>query len=312
MLSNIGGAVKKVPSQYTVSAVHSCRRFSAVVNMSSLLMSPSSACRNGSLLGVWRHFPSSCILGLVFGMPGYSFCLKCRWQQQTTEASADHNTQTEDRDTIVGQLLTPTKYRGEPVGVVINRDIVTSPYNPNKACHRLIYYTSTTDRGKRSRIDFDEGFDINDPDLLTTPPHTSPFNIESQEAMEATILAQRPNTPYQPQHRSRSISITDYRLMVNEEVDIIFHCAECVRILQDMEVEGPAVLEAPPSPAPTSPPPAPASPQPAPPSPPPASPQPLDDTLPDHSFDITLEVAEDVIFRQKKYLINFKSNWCIL
>ncbi|CAC5422186.1 unnamed protein product [Mytilus coruscus] len=125
-------------------------------------------------------------------------------QQQTTEASADHSTQTEDRDTIVGQLLTPTKYRGEPVGVIINRDNVTSPYNPNKACHRLIYYTSTTDRGKRSRIDFDEGFDINDPYLLTTPPHTSPFNIESQEAMKATILAQRPNTPYQPQHRSRS------------------------------------------------------------------------------------------------------------
>ncbi|CAC5379353.1 unnamed protein product [Mytilus coruscus] len=60
-----------------------------------------------------------------------------------------------------------------------------------------------------------------------------------------------------------------------------------------MEVEAPAVLEAPPSPAPASPPPAPASPQPAPPSPPPASPQPLDDTLPDHSFDITLEVAEE-------------------
>ncbi|XP_076088513.1 uncharacterized protein LOC143058925 isoform X1 [Mytilus galloprovincialis] len=96
------------------------------------------------------------------------------------------------------------------------------------------------------------------------------------------------------------ISITDYRLMVNEEVDIIFHCVECVLIPQDMEVEAPEVLEAPPppSPAPTSPPPspppAPASLQhPAPPSPPPASPQPLDDTLPDHSFDITLEVAEE-------------------
>ncbi|CAG2240451.1 unnamed protein product [Mytilus edulis] len=84
------------------------------------------------------------------------------------------------------------------------------------------------------------------------------------------------------------ISITDYRLMVNEEVDIIFHCVECVRIPQDMEVEAPEVLEAPPSPAPPSP--APASPHPA---PPPASPQPLDDTLPDHSFDITLEVAEE-------------------
>ncbi|CAG2188175.1 unnamed protein product [Mytilus edulis] len=36
----------------------------------------------------------------------------------------------------------------------------------------------------------------------------------------------------------QSISITDYRLMVNEEVDIIFHCVECVHIPQDMEVEG--------------------------------------------------------------------------
>ncbi|VDI72607.1 Hypothetical predicted protein [Mytilus galloprovincialis] len=75
--------------------------------------------------------------------------------------------------------------------------------------------------------------------------------------------------------------------MVNEEVDIIFHCVECVHIPQDMEVEAPEVLEAPPSPAPPSPPPSPAPPS------PPASPQPLDDTLPDHSFDITLEVAEE-------------------
>ncbi|XP_071154709.1 pygopus homolog 1-like [Mytilus edulis] len=51
------------------------------------------------------------------------------------------------------------------------------------------------------------------------------------------------------QHRlcNTGISITDYRLMVNEKVDIIFHCVECVRIPQDMEVEAPEVLEAPPS-----------------------------------------------------------------
>ncbi|CAG2198204.1 unnamed protein product [Mytilus edulis] len=101
--------------------------------------------------------------------------------QQTT--SKDHITQTEARDTIVCHVLTPT-----------------NPYNPNKACHRLVYYTSTTDRGKRSRIDFD----INDYDLLTTPSHTSQVSIESKEAMQAAILAERPDTPYQPQHRSRS------------------------------------------------------------------------------------------------------------
>ncbi|CAG2200041.1 unnamed protein product [Mytilus edulis] len=123
--------------------------------------------------------------------------------QQTT--SVDHITQTEARDTVVGQVLTPTKYKGEPVGVVVNKDIVTSPYNPKKACHRLVFYTSTNDRGKRSRIDFDEGFDINDPDLLRTPPHTSPvINADSKEAIQTAMLAARPDTPYQQQQRSRS------------------------------------------------------------------------------------------------------------
>ncbi|CAC5402599.1 unnamed protein product [Mytilus coruscus] len=74
-------------------------------------------------------------------------------QQQNIEASVDHNSQTEARDTIVGKLLTPTKYR---------------------------------EGGKRSRIDFDEGFDVDDPNLLITPPHTSPLNLQSKEAIEAT------------------------------------------------------------------------------------------------------------------------------
>ncbi|CAG2212431.1 unnamed protein product [Mytilus edulis] len=119
--------------------------------------------------------------------------------QQTT------NTQTEARDSVVGHVLTPTKYKGEPVGVVVNRDIVTSPYNPNKACHRLVYYTSTNDRGKRSRVDYEDGFDIDHPDLLRTPPHTSPvFNEQSKEAIQSAIQAARPDTPYQQDQRSRS------------------------------------------------------------------------------------------------------------
>ncbi|CAC5407297.1 unnamed protein product [Mytilus coruscus] len=76
------------------------------------------------------------------------------------KATVDYSSQTEARDTVVGKELTPTKYRGEPVGVIINTDIVTGSYNPKKACHRLYYYTSATERSKRSRIDFDEGFDI--------------------------------------------------------------------------------------------------------------------------------------------------------
>ncbi|CAC5391974.1 ADCY5 [Mytilus coruscus] len=84
------------------------------------------------------------------------------------------------------------------------QDIVTSPYNPKKTYHRLIYYTSTTERGNCSRIDFDEGFDIDNSDLLTTPPHTSPLYLQSKEAVESAILSERPNTLYQPQQSSRS------------------------------------------------------------------------------------------------------------
>ncbi|CAG2246253.1 MAO [Mytilus edulis] len=59
--------------------------------------------------------------------------------------------------------------------------------------------------GKRSRIDFDEGFDIDDPDLLRTPPHTSPvINADSKEAIQTAMLAARPDTPYQQHQRSRS------------------------------------------------------------------------------------------------------------
>ncbi|CAG2196305.1 unnamed protein product [Mytilus edulis] len=41
-------------------------------------------------------------------------------------------TQTEARDSVVGHVLTPTKYKGESVGVVVNRDIVTSPYTQKR------------------------------------------------------------------------------------------------------------------------------------------------------------------------------------
>ena len=117
-------------------------------------------------------------------------------QEQNTKAIVAYNSQTETRDTIVGKQLTPTNYKAEPVGVVINTDIVTSPFNPKKACHRLIYYTSATD--------FDERSEIEDPDLLITPSHTSPLNLASKEVIQATILSERPNTPYQQQHHSRS------------------------------------------------------------------------------------------------------------
>ncbi|CAG2250342.1 unnamed protein product [Mytilus edulis] len=59
--------------------------------------------------------------------------------------------------------------------------------------------------GKRSRIDFEERYDIDDPDLLRTPPHTSPVvNEDTKEAIQAAIQAARPDTPYQQHQRSRS------------------------------------------------------------------------------------------------------------
>ncbi|CAC5388499.1 unnamed protein product [Mytilus coruscus] len=150
---------------------------------------PSTRKRNANRFAQWMYTKTTVVPAVA--------------QKQNTEAIVDHNRQTEATYTIVGKLLTPTKYRGEPVGVVINKDIVTCPYNPKKTCHRVIYYTSTKERGKRSRIYFDEGFDIDNPDLLTTTPHTSSLNLQSKEAIEAAILSERPNTPYQQQHRSR-------------------------------------------------------------------------------------------------------------
>ncbi|CAG2256985.1 unnamed protein product [Mytilus edulis] len=72
----------------------------------------------------------------------------------------DQNQQTEAKTARDGSReIVPTKYQGEPEGIVIKTDTVISPYNPRKACHRQYYLQSTKDRGKRCRIDFDERFD---------------------------------------------------------------------------------------------------------------------------------------------------------
>ncbi|CAC5394296.1 unnamed protein product [Mytilus coruscus] len=71
------------------------------------------------------------------------------------------------------------------------------PFNPKKACHRQYYLQPTSDRGKRCRIDYDEGFDMDDPELLRTPPHTSPLIMPSPEAViTAFTILERPETPY--------------------------------------------------------------------------------------------------------------------
>lgn len=53
-------------------------------------------------------------------------------------------------------------------------------------------------RGKRCRIDFTEGFDIDGPDLLRTPSHISPLTLPDTEAIQTTFaLQERPDTLYQ-------------------------------------------------------------------------------------------------------------------
>ncbi|CAC5411365.1 unnamed protein product [Mytilus coruscus] len=123
----------------------------------------------------------------------------------TTSTTVDNICQTQARDTVIGTPLTRTKYRGEPEGINIKTDIVTSPYNSQKACHRRYFYTLSKPRSKRSRIDFIEGFDIDGPDLLRTPSHTSPISMPDPEAIQtAFALQERPDTPYQPQPPGRS------------------------------------------------------------------------------------------------------------
>ncbi|CAC5399210.1 unnamed protein product [Mytilus coruscus] len=110
----------------------------------------------------------------------------------------DKNQQTEAKTALEGcREIVPTKYQGEPEGIVIKTDIVISPFNPRKACHRQYYLQPTSDRGKRCRIDYDEGFDMDDPELLRTPPHTSPLIMPSPEAViTAFTILERPETPY--------------------------------------------------------------------------------------------------------------------
>ncbi|CAG2220670.1 unnamed protein product [Mytilus edulis] len=110
----------------------------------------------------------------------------------------DQNQQTEAKTAQEGSReIVPTKYQGEPEGIIIKTDTVISPYNPRKACHRQYYLQPTKDRGKRCRIDYDEGFDLDDPELLRTPPHTSPLLMPSPEAVTtALMILERPDTPY--------------------------------------------------------------------------------------------------------------------
>ncbi|CAG2197353.1 unnamed protein product [Mytilus edulis] len=56
--------------------------------------------------------------------------------------------------------ITPTKYQGETEGIVIKTDIVISLFNSRKALLRSYHFYQINLRGKRCRIDVDEGFDL--------------------------------------------------------------------------------------------------------------------------------------------------------
>ena len=103
--------------------------------------------------------------------------------EPTTSTSVDDICQTQARDTVIGITLTPKKYGGEPKGLNIKTDTVTSPYNSQKACHCRHFYTPTKPRSKRCRIDFTESFDINGPYLIRTPSHTLPISLPDPEAI---------------------------------------------------------------------------------------------------------------------------------
>ncbi|CAC5382732.1 unnamed protein product [Mytilus coruscus] len=91
----------------------------------------------------------------------------------TTSTSVNNICQTQARDTVFGIPLAPTKYREEPERVNIKTDIVTSPYNSQKACHRRYFY--------------------------------APSKPRNPEAIQTNFALQEwPDTPYQPQPPGRS------------------------------------------------------------------------------------------------------------
>ncbi|CAG2213596.1 unnamed protein product [Mytilus edulis] len=106
---------------------------------------------------------------------------------------------------VLGEILASTDHKPYlfPENEIVSDDVPFMAIESNAPL--IVSKRTTVVVGKRSRIDFDEGFDINDPDLLRTPPHTSPvINTESKEAIQTAMLAARPDTPYQQQQRSRS------------------------------------------------------------------------------------------------------------
>ena len=112
-----------------------------------------------------------------------------------TTTRVDQKQQPEAKTSLVGNReIIPTKYQGEHEGIVIKTDIVICPFNPKKACHRQYYLQPTNDRGKPCRIDYEEGFDLDDPELLRT---TSPLIVPSPEAVTTALsILERPDTPY--------------------------------------------------------------------------------------------------------------------
>ncbi|CAC5402049.1 unnamed protein product [Mytilus coruscus] len=66
----------------------------------------------------------------------------------------DKNQQTEAKTALEGSReIIPTKYQGEPEGIVIKTDIVISPFNPRKACMPSPILSSANQRQRQAMPD---------------------------------------------------------------------------------------------------------------------------------------------------------------
>ncbi|CAC5359339.1 unnamed protein product [Mytilus coruscus] len=142
-------------------------------------------------------------------------CTKKTTRLWITSAKCDNEVVTGMFDTVQQVLL--LKLAKMPKRKDSDRRLVPCLLNINplaelthRLSDRLTHNEITTlhpnlERSKRCRIDFTEGFDLDGPDLLRTPSHTTPISMPDPEAIQtAFALHERSDTPFQPQPPGRS------------------------------------------------------------------------------------------------------------
>ncbi|OPL32999.1 integrin alpha-4, partial [Mytilus galloprovincialis] len=96
-------------------------------------------------------------------------------------------------------------------GIKSFRTYISRPLNIDKNKYAVWRDHLYRNRGKRCRIDYDEGFDLDDPELLRTPPHTSPLVMPSPEAVTtALLILGRPDTHnHTPRNKVKAKRLTE-------------------------------------------------------------------------------------------------------